>query len=228
MEDFISSLRAIWWVPLLAGALGILIGAFPNWYALLREWFRPKFLASIHTAVSGDGLMMMHVRGPMGWEHKDINLATYVRFTNNREIPTDIVGYLVEAGTTRGWRMIPRLEVLDPMSVEITSPDLRETMGMDRSRPLYLDLSENGFDVLARRVTLQFGHSIAGWAFFRSVSSVAQIDEVRISVFDSQGVKTTLRVTMPKEEDIPRAINRASFRVQPENWVPPWIGQSRN
>jgi hypothetical protein len=42
------------------------------------------------------------------------------------------------------------------------SRDLRRFMGMDPQRPLYLDLSETAFDVRARQVTMQPGHSIRG------------------------------------------------------------------
>lgn len=213
MEEFLLRLRGTWWFTVLVGIISFLVGAIPAWLPIIKDWLRPTFVATVSVALVGRGALKMVSRGPGGWIRRDIDLALYLKVTNNSTSPTELSGYLLEIKTDRDWKRIARVELFDPFSVEWSPPNAPQ--------PSYLDLSENGFDVLARSKTIEPGHSIEGWAFFTGLDSPV-VAQLRLALFDTKGGSAKIRMPMPRPAELAASITRASFKVLPRDWKPPW------
>jgi len=208
--------RSSFWLPLVTGLLGALIGAFPSYYPRVQDFFRPRFVVDRGGGVHGNPSMFRKWSpARVGWTYQGIDFATFLRITNNSSETTGIEGYKLEARTEDGWKAMRRLQVMYPHAVG--------------SGDKFFDLSANGLDIVASNRLLEPGHSVEGWAFFMygDVPLNSDLDRLRLTITDTRGNQDTVELRPPNRDDPTNAsIEQSGLQVMPKGFMPPGFDPS--
>jgi hypothetical protein len=165
----------------------------------------------------GHGAFRIPYLRPEGIGRHDVDFVAQVDVTNNTTTALEIVGYTLEAKVNGVWEQLKRVELLSPVAE--WSPDIAP-------EPIYLDMSNTGFEILARSTALEPGHSMKGWTFYAwptSPASFAGIQALRFTVFDNKGGRTPIvQSPLVRPEDSDALITGGLMKPMPKGWRPPW------
>ena len=207
-------------IGLLSGILGILIGAIPDWYPIIKEFITPKFRAEIQLAWSQPGkYRLISCIGENKLDISDVTTLFLIKITNISSLPREIIGYYVEVKTSQGWKRFGRAPLINSQSfyIEFTDPNKIATK--------YFDFSQSALDIKAYSQMLAPGHSVTGWIFLNFYHGERpkinwEKTKFRMTIEDSRGDKTQIEIFPPLEDQL--VINK-NFKLMPKDWKPPCL-----
>lgn len=218
----LGRLRQQWWFPIVTGLLGILLGAIPAWYPLLRELLTAPYAASMKSHwVQPGRYRLVRCLSPQTFTTEDINMVLYLRITNTSSVTRQIDGYKVQINTQGNWLSLGRAPVFGspkPLFIEFT-PDGNKSTG-------YFDATSVALD---RKLStpVEPGQSAEGWVFLRHPAESPprlQADTLlRVIVDDTRGDQVSISVSPPMKGQV---WNQMELGVLPKGTAPACMAKS--
>ena len=218
----LDRVRQQWWFPVATGVFGILLGAVPDWYPLLRELLTAPYAASMQSYwVQPGRYRLVRCLSPQTFAADEINLVLYLRITNTSPVPRQIDGYRVQVNSRGSWLPLGRAPVFGsrtPLFIEFTPAG-----GKSAS---YLEATTVAFD---RKLSspVEPGQSAEGWLFLRhpteSPPRIQADTPLRVIVNDTRGDQVSIDVSPPLEDQV---WNQSEFGVLPKGTAPACMAKS--
>jgi hypothetical protein len=187
---------------------GFLLGLIPGWYPILKDLFSPVFKAQMPTVMM-NGFQSINC-GKEDWIKQDLDMAVYLRVTNNSNTDAEITNYHLEIKSSEGWMQLRNFTVTHPYSIGSTI----------NSRLFVFDVSNNSFDLQTQSTAIQPGHSIEGWAFFNSNLKIQGNGLFRLTLFDNKDNITKIKIPFPKLNEAQPFFRSGNFIVLSDDHRP--------